>query len=58
MDYRGRSLIWARQRDEVRQIGPNLYLGIAYKEKRGMRHHVQFFALEGSCACRSPAAAE
>lgn len=49
MDYRGMSRIWARQRDEVRQIGPNLYLGMAYREKKGCLRFAQFFALQGCC---------
>lgn len=51
MDYRGLSRIWSTQRDELRQVGPNVYLGMAYREHKGCMRYAQFFALERPCCC-------
>lgn len=47
LDYRGSSkVIWRNARDEVRQVGPGLYLGIMYVEKGCEIERVRFFILE------------
>lgn len=52
MDYRGVShLVWRHVRDELRQIGPCLYLGAMFQEKHGCPQFKMFFALETSCCC-------
>jgi hypothetical protein len=50
LDYRGSSkLIWRNARDEVREVGPGLYLGIMYVEKGCQPELVRFFILEADC---------
>lgn len=45
-DYRQTSFVWRNVRDEVREVGPGLYLGAMYRcEKSGARLAV-FFALQ------------
>lgn len=54
MDYRGVSpIIWHNVRDEIRQVAPNLYLGIMYQEKHCQPKFKMFFALEvpECCGC-------
>jgi hypothetical protein len=50
LDYRGSSkLIWRNARDEIRQVGPGLYLGIMYVDKGCQPERVRFFLLESDC---------
>lgn len=51
LDYQGHSLVWDEVRDELRQVGPGLYLGIMYRRRCPSPRQVMFFALEGPC-CR------
>lgn len=47
MDYRGTSrVIWRDMRDEVREVGPGLYLGVTYRTNRRPTGYAAFFALE------------
>ena len=56
MDYRGTSpVIWHNVRDELRQIGPCLYLGAMFQEKHGCPKFKMFFALEVPPCCPAPA---
>jgi len=51
LDYLGMShLIWAQSRDEIRQIGPGLWLGMMYKRGCPEPTRKTFFVLE-SCCC-------
>jgi hypothetical protein len=47
MDYRQTSKVWGDVRDELRQVGPCLYLGIMYHDKKCDPKFAMFFALEG-----------
>lgn len=49
LDYRRTSHIYARYRDEIRRIGPGLYLGLMLDRTRPRAGPVTLFALE---ACR------
>lgn len=50
MDYRGVSpVVWKNVRDEIRQVGPGLYLGIMYKCHGCDAHQKMFFILEAGC---------
>lgn len=50
LDYRGSSkVIWRNARDEIRQVGPGLYLGIMYVEKGCQHKRARFFILESDC---------
>jgi hypothetical protein len=51
MDYRGMSHVWGDVRDEIREVGPGLYLGLMYRCKAGQPRMKLFFALQ---ACSSP----
>lgn len=46
MDYRGMSHVWKDVRDEIREVGPGLYLGLMYRCKAGQPRMKMFFALE------------
>jgi len=55
MDYRGVSpVVWRHVRDELRQIGPCLYLGAMFQEKHGCPKFKMFFALEVPPCCPAP----
>ncbi len=49
LDYRNSSLLWRKVRDEIRQVGPNLYLGIMHIEKKCEPEMRCFFILEKQC---------
>lgn len=57
LDYRPTSLLWRNIRDEMRQVGPGLYLGMMYREPCcccccGTKQVVSFFILQASdCNC-------
>ncbi len=47
LDYQGTSRAWDRYRDEIRQIGPDLYLGTMYaRERDGTVSPVRWFAFQ------------
>jgi hypothetical protein len=46
MDYQGQSLVWADVRDEIRAVGPGLYLGAMYRRRCPEPKFQMFFALE------------
>lgn len=48
MDYRGSSpIVWRNVRDELRQVGPNIYLGIMYQQNHKNCAKIKmYFALE------------
>jgi hypothetical protein len=46
-DYRGTSKIWARMRDETREIAPGLWLGIMHEERCPEPTVKVFFVLKG-----------
>lgn len=55
MDYRGTSpIVWRHVRDELRQIGPHLYLGAMFQEKHSCQQFKMFFALEIPPCCPAP----
>jgi hypothetical protein len=51
MDYRGMSHVWHDVRDELRQVGPCLYLGAMYRCQGSQPKFVMYFALETGHAC-------
>jgi hypothetical protein len=57
MDYRGLSCVWADVRDEMRQVGPNLYLGIMYRRRCPQPRLKMFFVLEACPGEACPACA-
>lgn len=47
LDYQGTSRAWDRYRDEIRQVGPDLYLGTMYaRERDGSVSPVRWFAFQ------------
>lgn len=50
LDYARTSHIYADYRDEIRQVGPGLYLGLMYDRTTCPPRRVMYFALE---ACRN-----
>ena len=46
LDYQGESTIYARYRDEIRQVGPGLYLGLMYERTSPTPGLKMYFALE------------
>jgi hypothetical protein len=46
MDYSDTSTVWRDVRDELRQVGPGLYLGVMYQRKCPCPKFKMFFALE------------
>ncbi len=51
MDYSETSTVWRGVRDELRQVGPGLYLGLMYESQCPCPKFKMFFALETSCSC-------
>lgn len=49
MDYGATSTVWRDVRDELRQIGPGLYLGLMYQRKCPCPKFKMFFALQTDC---------
>jgi hypothetical protein len=50
MDYGGTSRVWRDVRDEIREVGPGLYLGAMFRRAEPNPRFKMFFALE----CPSP----
>ncbi len=50
MDYRATSRAWRTVRDELRQVGPDLYLGIMFLDQCPQPKLKMFFALD-VCPC-------
>ncbi len=48
-DYQGRSKLFGDVRDEVRQVGPGLYLGLTYVRKCPQPKLTNFFTLQEKC---------
>jgi hypothetical protein len=46
LDYEGTSWVYADYRDEIRQIGPGLWLGLMYDRTTWPHRRVMMFALE------------
>ena len=46
LDYRGTSRLYANYRDEIRQVGPNLYLGLMYARSDPQPKFRMYFALQ------------
>jgi hypothetical protein len=46
MDYRGESLIWSKVRDEMREVGPGVYVGIMFRESGQCPKIKTYFALQ------------
>jgi hypothetical protein len=47
LDYQGTSLVYGRYRDEIRQVGPGLYLGVMFARTRsGTPKFTRYFAFE------------
>lgn len=51
LDYRERSLVYSKIRDEIRQVGPGLYLGVMYKEACPRPEIQRYFLLETETCC-------
>jgi hypothetical protein len=51
LDYRGSSRVYAHMRDEVRQVAPDLYLGLMYKQTCCGPKLQMYFLLEPLCCC-------
>jgi hypothetical protein len=50
LDYLGMShLIWAKSRDEIREVAPGLWLGMMYQRGCPEPTRKTFFVLEGCC---------
>lgn len=48
LDYEHTSMIYRKYRDEIRQVGPGLYLGLMYDRTANPPRLVRFFALEAN----------
>jgi len=46
LDYQGTSRIYGRYRDEIRQVGPNLYLGVMFARTADAPTFTRYFAFE------------
>lgn len=46
LDYEGTSLLYGKNRDEIRQVGPNLYLGLMYARTSPHPTRKMYFALQ------------
>lgn len=46
LDYQGTSLVYGRYRDEIRQVGPGLYLGLMFARTREGAAFTRYFAFE------------
>lgn len=46
LDYQGTSLLYGRYRDEIRQVGPSLYLGLMFARTREGVAFTRYFAFE------------
>jgi hypothetical protein len=49
LDYQRTSHLYARYRDEIRQVGPGLYLGVMYERTSPCPSVAMYFALEQGC---------
>ncbi len=48
LDYKGTSLVYGRFRDEIRQVGPNLYLGVMHARTEPVPTFTRYFAFEAT----------
>ena len=48
LDYKGSSLVYGRYRDEIRQVGPNLYLGVMHARTEPVPTFTRYFAFEAT----------
>ena len=48
LDYEGTSVVYGKNRDEIRQVGPNLYLGLMYARTKPSPSKTMYFALQTS----------
>jgi hypothetical protein len=46
LDYKDTSLVYGRYRDEIRQVGPNLYLGVMHTRAEPVPMFTRYFAFE------------
>lgn len=46
LDYQGTSRVYGRYRDEIRQVGPNLYLGVMFARTDAAPTFTRYFAFE------------
>ena len=46
LDYQGTSMVYGRYRDEIRQVGPNLYLGVMHARTEPAPTFTRYFAFE------------
>lgn len=46
LDYKDTSLVYGRYRDEIRQVGPNLYLGVMHTRTEPVPMFTRYFAFE------------
>lgn len=46
LDYQGSSRVYARYRDEIREVAPGLYLGLMYDRRKPDSGPVRYFAFE------------
>lgn len=46
LDYNGTSLVYGKYRDEIRQIGPGLYLGVMFARTKNGNVFDRYFAFE------------
>jgi hypothetical protein len=46
LDYQDTSLVYGRYRDEIRQVGPNLYLGVMHTRTEPVPMFTRYFAFE------------
>jgi hypothetical protein len=46
LDYQGTSVVYGRYRDEIRQVGPNLYLGVMHARDPAGPILTRYFAFE------------
>lgn len=46
LDYQGSSLVYARYRDEIREVAPGLYLGAMFSRTQPQPTFTRFFAFE------------
>ena len=48
LDYKGMSIVYGRYRDEIRQVGPNLYLGVMHARTEPLPTFTRYFAFEAT----------
>jgi hypothetical protein len=52
LDYQDTSWVYARNRDEIRQVAPGVYLGLMYARAEPAPRFKMYFVLEDGAASR------